>query len=52
MGKVKDGVPASKPSKPSKGTQVARSKRRLAQFFTNLVRANLYKPSRARYARL
>ena len=51
MGKVKDGMPASKPSKPPKGTQVAQSKRRLAPFFANLVRANLYKPKQGRWAR-
>ena len=51
MGKVKDGTPASKPSKPPKGTQVAQSKRRLAPFFANLVRANLYKPKQGRLAR-
>jgi len=51
MGKVKDGTPASKPSKSPKGTQVAQSKRRLAPFFTNLVRANLYNPKQGRLAR-
>jgi len=51
MGKVKDGTPASKPSKPPKGTQVAQSKRRLAPFFTNLFRANLHKPKQGRLAR-
>ena len=52
MGKVKDGMPASKPSKPpNKGTQVTQSKRRFAPFFVNLVRANLYKPKQGRWAR-
>ncbi len=51
MGKVKDGMPASKPSKPPKGTQVAQSKRRLAPFFANLVRTTLYKPKQGRWAR-
>ena len=47
MGKVKDGTPASKPSKPPKGTQVAQSKRRLAPFFANLVGPTSTSPSRA-----
>ena len=51
MGKVKDGMPASKPSKPPKGTQVAQSKRRLAPFFENLARADLHKPKQGRLAR-
>jgi preprotein translocase subunit SecE len=52
MGKVKDGAPASKASKPSKGGQAAGSKRRFAQFMTNLVRADQYKPMQGRYARI
>jgi preprotein translocase subunit SecE len=51
MGKVKDGTPASKPSKPPKGTQVAQSRRRFAPFLANLVRTNLYKPKQGRWAR-
>ena len=51
MGKVKDGMLASKPSKPPKGTQAAQSKRLLAPFFANLFRANLYKPKQGRLAR-
>jgi len=51
MGKVKDGMPASKPSKPSKGTQVAQSKRRLAPFVTNLFQVNLHKPKQGRLVR-
>ena len=52
MGKVKDGVPASKPSKPPKGDAGGGSERRLAPFFTNLLQANLYKPMQGWYARL
>lgn len=51
MGKVKDGAPA-KTSKPSKGGPAGGSKRRFAQFLTNLFRADLYKPMQGRYARL
>ncbi len=51
MGKVKGGIPVSKPSKPLKGTQVTQSKRRFAPFFVNLFRANLYKPKQGRWAR-
>ena len=52
MGKVKDGVPASKPSKPAKGGPAGGSRRRFAQFLVNLVRADLYKPMQGWYARL
>lgn len=52
MGKVKDGTPASKTSKPSKGTTTGGSKRRFAQFLMNLFRADLYKPMQGRHARL
>jgi preprotein translocase subunit SecE len=54
MGKVKDGAPASKASKPSKGGATGGSKRRkdFALFLTNLFRANLHKPMQGRYARI
>ena len=52
MGKVKDGVPASKAPKPAKG-KPRRSRRAVfAQFLANLVRADLYKPMQGWYARL
>ncbi len=55
MGKVKDGAPASKAPKPSKGgTSVGASKRRkdFSLFLTNLFSATLYKPMQGRYARI
>jgi preprotein translocase subunit SecE len=52
MGKVKDEAPASKASKPARGGSVGGSRRRLAQFLGNLVRADLYKPMQGRQARL
>jgi len=52
MGKVKDGVPASKAAKPSKGVSSGSVRGRLAEFVANLGRANLYKPIQGRYARI
>ena len=53
MGKVKDGLPASKASKSAKGGPSGGSnKRLLAQFMANLAQTNLYKPMQGRYARL
>jgi len=53
MGKVKDGMPATKATKPAKGGPAGNSnRRRFAQFLANLLRANLYKPMQGRYARL
>ncbi len=52
MGKVKDGVPASKAAKPSKGGTTGSSKRRFAQFLTNLFQTDLYKPMQGRLARI
>ncbi len=53
MGKVKDGVPASKPSKPAKGKPGGRlSRSAFAQFLPNLVQTELYKPMQGWYARL
>ena len=54
MGKVKDGAPASKAPKPSKGGAAGGSKRRkdFVLFLANLFSANLYKPMQGRYARI
>ncbi len=52
MGKVKDDVSASKPSKPSKGGQTGAPSRRFAHFLANLLSADLYKPRQGWYARL
>jgi len=52
MGKVKDGVPASKATKPAKGGTAGRSRNRFAPFLMNLVRADLYKPAQGRHARI
>ena len=52
MGKVKDGVAASKASKPSKGGPSGGTRRRFAQFVLNLARADLYKPKQGWNARL
>ncbi len=54
MGKVKDGTPASKPPKPSKGTSGGGPKRRreFTLFLTNLVSVSVYKPMQGWYARI
>jgi preprotein translocase subunit SecE len=54
MGKVKDGAPASKATKPPSkgGTAGGSSRRRFVQFLTNLVRPDLYKPMQGRHARI
>ena len=52
MGKVKDGISTSKPAKPSKGGPPSENRRRIAHFFANLVRIELYKPKQGWYARL
>jgi preprotein translocase subunit SecE len=52
MGKVKDGAPAAKAVKPSKGGPAGGSKRRFVQFLANLVRADQYKPMQGRQARI
>jgi preprotein translocase subunit SecE len=54
MGKVKDGTPASKSPKPSKGGSPTGSKRRkdFALFVMNLFSASLYKPMQGWYARI
>jgi preprotein translocase subunit SecE len=52
MGKVKEGVPASKPSRPAKGGSAGASRSTFAQFLANLVRTGRHKPRQGRYARL
>jgi preprotein translocase subunit SecE len=54
MGKVKDGAPASKAPKPSKGGPAGGSKRRkdFALFVSNLFQAGLHKPMQGRHARI
>ena len=54
MGKVKDGAPASKAPKPSKGGATGGSKRRkdFALFLANLFSVSLYKPMQGRHARI
>ena len=52
MGKVKDDVSASKPSKPLKGKTGGGQPSTLVQFFTNQVQTGLYKPMQGWYARL
>jgi preprotein translocase subunit SecE len=52
MGKVKDGSPASKAAKLSKGGPTGDSKRRFAPFLANLVQTGVYKPLQGRQARL
>ncbi len=52
MGKVKDGVPASKAPKASKVKPGGKVASRFAQFLVNLGRANLYKPMQGWYARI
>ncbi len=53
MGKVKDGTPASKATKPAAGGASKNSRRgRFFPFLSNLVRADLYKPLQGKQARL
>ncbi len=52
MGKVKDGAPATKAVKPSKGGPSGGSRRRFVQFLTNLFQGDLYKPMQGRHARI
>lgn len=55
MGKVKDGAPASKASKPSKGGATgggSKKRTELALFVTNLFSAKRHKPMQGRQARL
>ncbi len=52
MGKVRDEVSASKPSKPNKARTGSRPPGIFARFLANLVRTDLYKPMQGWYARL
>ena len=52
MGKVKDDVSASKPSKPSKGKSGGNQPSTILWFFRNLIQTGLYKPMQGWYARL
>ena len=52
MGKVKDEVSASKPSKPNKGKSGNAPRGVLALFLLNLSRTELYKPMQGWYARV
>jgi preprotein translocase subunit SecE len=52
MGKVKDEVSASKPSKPTKGRPGGARQGLFAQFLVNLIRSDLFKPMQGWYARL
>lgn len=52
MGKVKDDMPASKPSKPPKGKSGGNQPNTFTMFFTNLLSAGLYKPMQGWYARI
>ena len=52
MGKVKDGSTAPKALKPAKGGSTDGSTRRFVLFFTNLIKADYYKPMQGRHARI
>jgi preprotein translocase subunit SecE len=52
MGKVKDEVSASKPSKPSKGKPGNAPRGLFALFLLNLTRTDLFKPMQGWYARV
>jgi len=52
MGKVKDEVSASKPSKPSKGKPGNASRGMFVLFLVNLTRTDLFKPMQGWYARV
>jgi preprotein translocase subunit SecE len=52
MGKVRDEVSASKPSKPNKGKPGSAPRGLLVQFLVNLIRGDLYKPMQGWYARV
>jgi preprotein translocase subunit SecE len=52
MGKVRDEVSASKPSKPGKGKPGGAQKGLFVQFLVNLTRGDLYKPMQGWNARL
>jgi len=52
MGKVKDDVSVSKPSKPLKGKPSGGPRSTFIQFCLNMVQTGLYKPMQGWYARL
>jgi preprotein translocase subunit SecE len=52
MGKVKDDLPASKPSKATKGKSASVQPGTFMQFFTNLWGTGLFKPMQGWYSRL
>jgi preprotein translocase subunit SecE len=52
MGKVKDEVSASKPSKPGKGKASSASNGLFSLFLTNLTRTDIFKPMQGWYARV
>ncbi len=52
MGKVRDEVSASKPSKPNKARTGSRPPGIFVRFLANLIRTDLYKPMQGWYARL
>jgi preprotein translocase subunit SecE len=52
MGKVKDGISVSTPSKVSKGKGGAPIRGALSAFLANLIRVDMYKPMQGWYARV
>ncbi len=52
MGKLKEGIAASTPSKPAKGKGGGQAKGLFSSFLTNLIRADLFKPMQGWYARV
>jgi preprotein translocase subunit SecE len=52
MGKVKDGISVSTPSKPSKGKGGGSPRGLLSAFLVNLIRIDMYKPMQGWYARV
>ena len=52
MGKVKDGAPASKVSKPSGQSGGSKRRKDFALFVSNLFSTRLHKPMQGRYARI
>jgi preprotein translocase subunit SecE len=52
MGKVKDGISVSTPSKPVKGKGGSSPKGLLILFLVNLIRVDMYKPMQGWYARV
>jgi preprotein translocase subunit SecE len=52
MGKVKEGISVSTPSKAGKGKPGGSSRGLFASFLANLIRADMFKPMQGWYARL